>query len=163
MSLALLGMAVPLFAQESEVDQAKPSSQQQFALIASWEGRWQVAETEALQIVFEPSARGKTIVERWETASGLHSITVYHMDGDALIATHYCPQGNQPRLESRGGESGEIRFTFRDVTDLDSGESHTHELLFTSQADGAIIRTEVYMGEDGLEAPGTYTLTRTEP
>ncbi|MEX0342577.1 MAG: hypothetical protein AB3N06_08320, partial [Erythrobacter sp.] len=101
-----------------------------FELIADLEGRWQVAETPALEIVFEQTARGTTIVERWETASGLHSMTVYHRDGDAVVATHYCPQGNQPRLEARTLDAGEVRFAFRDVTDLDEGESHTHALRF---------------------------------
>jgi len=87
-------------------------------------------------------------------------MTVYHMDGDALVATHYCPQGNQPRLESRGDVAAEIRFAFRDVTDLDSGESHTHDLWFTPQADGTVRRSEVYRGGEGLEVPGHYTLSR---
>ena len=132
----------------------------QFELIRSWEGRWQVAETPSLQIVFESTARDSVMVERWETTAGLHSMTIYHMDGAAVIATHYCPQGNQPRLESSTASSGEIRFAFRDVTDLDAGESHTHELWFTPGPDGTLRRSEVYRGEDGLQAPSQYTLSR---
>lgn len=146
-------------AQETaSADQVSPKDQ--FALMTAWEGRWDVAETSALQIVFEITARGSTLIERWETASGLHSITVYHLDGEELLATHYCPQGNQPRLESRGAQSTGIYFTFRDVTDLDAGESHTHTLSFTPQSDGSLRRTEVYTGEDGPQEPGSYTLTR---
>ncbi len=133
---------------------------EQFESIRSWEGRWEVAETTALQIVFEATARGSAMVERWETSAGLHSMTIYHMDGEELIATHYCPQGNQPRLESREAASGEVRFAFRDVTDLDAGEAHAHALWFTPGADGALQRSEVYRGEDGLQEPSVYTLTR---
>ena len=136
------------------------SPSEQFALIRSWEGRWDVAETSALRIVFKTTARGSAIVERWETAAGLHSMTVYHMDGEALVATHYCPQGNQPRLESRDARGGEIHFAFRDVTDLDIGESHAHALWFTPGADGTLQRSEVYHSEDGLQPPSVYTLTR---
>jgi hypothetical protein len=139
---------------------ASLSPTEQFELIRSWEGRWQVAETDALKIVFEKTARGSVMVERWETSAGLHSMTLYHMDGESLIATHYCPQGNQPRLESRTASSGEIRLAFRDVTDLDAGESHTHELWFTPGADGRLQRSEVYRGDDGLQAPSHYTLSR---
>ena len=134
--------------------------QQQFELIRSWEGRWKVADTEALHIVFEATARGSVMVERWETSAGLHSMTIYHMDGEAVVATHYCPQGNQPRLESRGDSSGDIRFAFRDVTDLDKGESHTHSLSFAPVPDGTLLRSEVYRGEDGPQAPSSYTLSR---
>lgn len=133
---------------------------EQFESIRSWEGRWEVAETTALRIVFEATARGSAMVERWETSAGLHSMTIYHMDGEELIATHYCPQGNQPRLESREAASGEVRFAFRDVTDLDAGEAHAHALWFTPGADGTLQRSEVYRGEDGLQQPSVYTLTR---
>ncbi len=157
--LALFVLATPLHSQEQESKNALSPSEQ-FELISSWEGRWQVAETPALEIVFEQTARGSVMVERWETASGLHSMTVYHLDGDVLVATHYCPQGNQPRLESRATVDGQIRFTFRDVTDLDAGESHTHDLWFVPGDDGTIRRAEVYRGESGLQEPGQYTLSR---
>ena len=156
-AIALLATAANAQPDEKRESLAPP---QQFELIRSWEGRWQVAETPALQIVFEATARGSTMVERWETSAGLHSMTVYHMDGDALIATHYCPQGNQPRLESRSASSAEIRFAFRDVTDLDAGESHTHALWFTPAADGTMRRSEVYRGDDGVQDPSHYTLSR---
>ena len=156
--LLLAMLALPSLAHAQE---AAPSpAERQFAQIVALEGRWQVAETDALQIVFEKTARGHTMIERWETASGLHSITVYHLDGDRLIATHYCPQGNQPRLESIDGDDGAIAFRFRDITDLDDGESHTHRLRFDPQGDGSVVRTEVYTGPEGLGDPGIYTLVR---
>jgi len=151
--------AAPLRAEVAE-QPAVVSPAEQFAMIRSWEGRWQVAETTALEIVFEPTARGSAMIERWETRSGLHSVTIYHMDGDAMVATHYCPQANQPRLEARSGPVGPIRFAFRDVTDLDDGESHTHELAFAPADDGSLVRSEVYRGEDGLQEPSQYTLSR---
>ena len=155
-ALALFAAAPPAFA-----DSPAPSpTEQQFAQIAAWEGRWTVAETDALEIVFEITARGKTVVERWETATGLHSMTVYHLDDDTVVATHYCPQGNQPRLETVAGDAGTISFRFRDITDLDPGEAHTQTLVFAPQADGSLKRTEVYLGDDGPQAPGTYTLIK---
>ena len=157
--LAVTLAAIPVFAQAGEAEDIVTPAQQ-FALIQSWEGRWQVEETTALEIVFEKTARGTAMIERWETGAGLHSMTVYHMDGERLVATHYCPQGNQPRLESHGGKSDEIRFAFVDVTGLDDGESHAHDLWFRPGADGTIRRYEVYKGEQGLQAPGSYTLGR---
>lgn len=153
--------AVLLFASPALADASSPSlAEEQFAKIVSWEGRWTVAETDALEIVFESTARGKTMVERWETAAGLHSITVYHVNGEHVVATHYCPQGNQPRLASVTGDETKIAFAFRDITGLDAGESHTHTLAFEPQADGSLLRTEVYTGADGPGAPSSYTLKR---
>lgn len=153
---ALLALASPAFA-----DDAAPSlAEAQFAQILGWEGRWQVAETDALEIVFETTARGKIVVERWETAAGLHSITVYHLDGDAVVATHYCPQGNQPRLQSVPGDPDAIAFEFRDITGLDEGESHQFALDYTVRGDGALLRSEVYRSAEGPGEPSSYTLTR---
>ncbi|WP_271438439.1 hypothetical protein [Pontixanthobacter luteolus] len=50
--LALLAFAVPLHAHARE-NAAALSPSEQLELISSWEGRWQVAETPALEIVFE--------------------------------------------------------------------------------------------------------------
>lgn len=153
---AMLALASSAMAE----DAAPTSAEAQFAQILSWEGRWQVAETDALQIVFEVTARGKTVVERWETAAGLHSITVYHLDGDAVVATHYCPQGNQPRLQSVPGDAGAIAFEFRDITGFDEGESHQFALDYTSREDGSLVRSEVYRSAEGPGEPSSYTLTR---
>ena len=159
LACALTVGGAPLGAQVPEqADVASPA--EQFATIRSWEGRWQVAETSALEIVFEQTARGSAMIERWETRSGLHSITIYHLDGDALVATHYCPQGNQPRLEARSGPPGSVNFKFRDITGLDDGESHTHELAFVSADNGTVVRSEVYRSGAALEEPSSYTLSR---
>jgi hypothetical protein len=136
------------------------SAAQQFEQISQWVGRWGVDETDRLTIVFERTANGRTIVERWETPNGLHSMTVYHMDGDMLVATHYCPQGNQPRLVSRGSDGDDITFTFRDATDLDPQESYQHDLGFEPQPDGSLVRSEIYLAPGGQAEPGQYTLRR---
>lgn len=159
LNLAITLGVAPLGAEETQ-HSGVVSPAQQFEMIRSWEGRWQVAETSALEIVFEPTARGSAMIERWETKSGLHSVTIYHMDGGVLVATHYCPQGNQPRLEARSGPVGPVRFTFRDVTGLDEGESHAHDLAFAAADDGSIVRSEVYRGSEGLQEPSHYTLSR---
>lgn len=89
------------------------------------------------------------------------SMTVYHMDGAALIATHYCPQGNQPRLQYREESSNErLHFTFRDATNLpDPNIAHQHEFWIRFHADGTFARDETYL-EDGEAGSETATYTR---
>lgn len=45
-------------------------------------------------------------------------ITIYHPDGADLIATHYCPDGDQPRMRARvsSASATEIRFVLQDST-----------------------------------------------
>jgi len=60
-------------------------------------------------------------------------LTVYHLDGDRLLLTHYCMAGNQPRMQARSfnPESGELEFQFLDATNLTAaGTGHMHDARF---------------------------------
>ncbi len=89
-----------------------------------------------------------------------HSLTVYHLDGPRLVATHYCPQGNQPRLEAQADGEGGIVFSFAGATDLDSSESYQHDLFIAPQDDGSVVRSEVYFGPEGPGDPSSLILRR---
>lgn len=132
----------------------------QFERIAAMTGEWRVQETARLKIVFEPTAGGSVIVEKWMLGERMHSMTLYHRDGERLIATHYCPQGNQPRLAATATEGPETRFAFLDATGLDPGESFQHDLSFKPNPDGSVSRAEVYWSPEGAGPESTYTLVR---
>lgn len=103
------------------------------------------------------------IVESWERAGQPHSLTLYHRDGDTVLATHYCPQGNQPRLNlGRERKPGMLAFSFRDATDLDAGESYLHDLRFDLAVPGRIVRSETYRRGDADE-PSSLVLVRDAP
>ena len=110
-------------------------------------GVWRNADKpdSALRIRFSLTAGGTVLVESWERAGDPHSLTLYHRDGAALLATHYCPQGNQPRMALVDGGGGAIHFAFRDVTDLDPGESHQHDLWLDLSDPARPVRSEVYL------------------
>ena len=133
-----------------------------FQRLSGLEGEWADAGNPAspLRIRFYPTAGGTTLVEEWGVGAKTHSLTLYHRDGDTLIATHYCPQGNQPRLAlARDASDDEIAFTFRDATDLGAGESALHDLGFDLSDPARIIRTESYRsGKQGNAS--TLTLVR---
>ena len=81
-------------------------------------------------------------------------MTAYHRDGDHLLATHYCPQGNQPRLQMKQvAQSSDIIFEFRDATNLYSlKDSHQHSLRFSLEdKNTSITRGETYRSEKGDE------------
>ena len=75
------------------------------------------------------------------------SMTVYTMDGDRLLATHYCPQGNAPRLRLEGIDaSGAYRFEFVNGAHLqDPQGSHEHAFWLRIDAAGTITRGETYV------------------
>ena len=87
--------------------------------------------------------------------------TVFHLDGDRLLATHYCAQGNQPRLRLRAGPGSDVLvFEFLDATNLGSAtDPHLVRLTFLSRDPDHLVREEVY-AENGREAVGTLLLER---
>ena len=100
------------------------------------------------------------LVEEWTANGAPHSLTLYHRDGHTLMATHYCPQGNQPRLSLASSSSGQkLSFTFRDATDLDAGESVQHDLTFDFGDPVHLIRSETYRQGDKDET-SQLTLVR---
>lgn len=142
----------------SAVDGLRPSPKKveagaAFEQLARLVGTWRPANDPegALRIRFYLTAGGTVIVESWEARGRPHSLTLYHRDGQALLATHYCPQGNQPRLALAGLDAGGLHFTFRDATDLEPAtESHQHDLWFDLTNPNRPVRGETYSGKDGL-------------
>ena len=55
-------------------------------------------------------------------------MTVYHLDGDNLVATHYCAMGNQPKMKAKQSRSSEkIVFECQGGTNMKSeNDSHIH-------------------------------------
>lgn len=60
-----------------------------------------------------------------------HEITMFYLNGDRLLATHYCDAGNQARLEGKMSPDGKtIEFSFLDVTGRTKG-GLVKRLVFT--------------------------------
>jgi hypothetical protein len=79
--------------------------------------------------------------------------TVFHMDGDRLLVTHYCVAGNQPRLVATSirNQGREIEFSFLDATNLKSPEAgHMHRAVFSLDSDDRY-RTRWTFYRDGRE------------
>lgn len=125
------------------------SAQDSFNIIKKLVGTWKVKDSESdFRINFELTANNTVLMETWLFQGNKHSLTVYHLDGKRLIATHYCPQGNQPRLEMTGSsKEGKIEFKFFDATNLSNSEaSHQHYLAFVIANESKYIeRIETYL------------------
>ena len=101
-----------------------------FARLKTLTGEWQADTKEGkARISYELVAGGTALLER-ETMEGMPPmLTVYYVDGDRLLLTHYCMAGNQPRMQEQRFDSntGEIEFAFLDATNLaNPGAGHMH-------------------------------------
>lgn len=98
--LAALGAGFPE-APQSDVDDGA-AAREFFARLQSLEGRWQASSTKGWHevTVFEVIARGSVVMSSTEFAGEPRRklVTMFYLDGDRLVLTHYCEARNQPHL-----------------------------------------------------------------
>lgn len=90
------------------------------------------------------------------------TVTLYHRDGDALMLTHYCSVGNQPRMRAEAPHSlaDALTFSFVDVSNLATPwEGHMHQLTVTFQDDDHIKQAWIWR-EAGIDTLARFLLTR---
>ena len=84
-------------------------------------------------------------------------LTVYHLDGDRLLLTHYCMEGNQPRMRAQPfhAETGELEFQFLDATNLKGPKAgHMHNAKFRF-LDANHVTTDWSFFENGVKKTTT--------
>jgi hypothetical protein len=59
-------------------------------------------------------------------------ITMFNLDGDRFLLTHYCAAGNQPRMKASASPDGKtVTFDFVDGTNLkSSNDPHMYRVIF---------------------------------
>jgi hypothetical protein len=141
---ALLGLVVgigPVLAGEEEGVEAKVA----FARLKKLEGEWKVAghdeHDKSSKIIYKVTAAGSSLMETEHPGSSHEMVTIYHLDGKNLLATHYCAAGNQPRLklDLKGSKPDLYSFVFDGGTNLDaSKDMHIHGLRIKFLEDGKV-------------------------
>ncbi len=134
------------------VNPAAAVFQELCTLVGTWEGTF--ANGRQHTVTYRLTAGGTVLVETWALAPGRESMTLYYLDGDALVATHYCPQGNQPRLRwVPDGLPARRTFTFQDGSNLQAkGASHQHAFWVEVQGPDRYLRSETYVANGSTAA-----------
>lgn len=139
-----------------------------FSSLRRLAGSWKIehpksAREKELRILFQVIAADSVVVETFVRNKSQPTQTMYHRDGSRLIATHYCAQGNQPRLQlSRQSTPQQLEFEYLDATNLESNsQSHLIHLSFDLSDAQHVRREEVYSG-DGQTDTTAYSLVRTK-
>lgn len=134
-----------------------------FVALKALVGTWRTAgkPDSPLRVRFSLTADATVLVEEWTRNGQPHSLTLYHRDGTELIATHYCPQGNQPRLTLLPQvKANVLRFVFKDATDLDAAhEAHAVALAFDLSDQASLVRRETYR-QGGIDEASELRLVR---
>lgn len=125
---------------------ASEETKAKFEKMKKLAGVWQTADenkdgTPDSTIIYKLVSGGSAVAEYLMPGSEHEMVTMYHLDGDSIIATHYCSLGNQPRMRSKaGGDSNKLAFEFIDGTNmLSKDDMHIHSLVMTFSSDDSII------------------------
>lgn len=69
-----------------------------------------------MTVEYKVTSGGSAVVETLFPGTAEEMTTMYHMDGDKIVMTHYCLIGNQPRMEASPSAGDTLEFTLRDIT-----------------------------------------------
>lgn len=133
------------------------------AKLKSLAGTWTGANDQGPYTVeYEVVGNGSAVVERLFPGTPHSMVTVYHLDGDALVATHYCSIGNQPhlRLDGAASDGNSLVFGYTGGTNIRPDVPHIAGARFVfTDADHF---TTDWASMKGDEAEGTmhFDLTR---
>ena len=113
-------------------------------------GTWVKADeagkpTEDVVSVIKLTAGGSAVQETLFPGQPLEMVSMYTVDGNDLVMTHYCVIGNQPRMRASAKTVGkELKFEFDGGANLDpQKDKHMHSV------------TLKFADEDHIEIDGT--------
>jgi hypothetical protein len=130
------------------------------SLVGEWEGKAQ--DGRQLNVTYQIVSGGSALIETLQSANEPSMVTLYHLDGDRLMATHYCSAGNQPRMltQPTAGELKDLDFKFVDVTNLAKPKAgHMRNLAVTFEDKDHIKQVWTFR-MDGKDEKTTFNLER---
>src|SRR5204862_1344540 len=139
--VVLMSLATMAFAQSD--------AQKSFDKLKNLAGTWQGAVTvdppqkdmgngSLTQVSLRVTSRGNALVHEMKEAGTPddpakydHPVTMFYLDNDRLLLTHYCDAGNRPRMTARTSPDGKtVEFDFVDVSGP-TDHGHMQHAVFT--------------------------------
>ena len=99
-------------------------------LEGAWRGHVTSADGPQAEARYEKTAAGNAVAERLFPGTPHEMLTVYYLDGEDLVLTHYCATGNHPRMRLDPAASSPERlvFAFDEATNFSADvDPHMHE------------------------------------
>jgi hypothetical protein len=154
LALALLFSATTALGQND----SKKAFDQMKTLAGTWEGKTSSGQTG--QVTFRVTSNGSALMSEIKSSEE-NMITMFNLDGDRLLLTHYCGAGNQPRMKATLSPDGKsVAFEFIDATNLASpAAGHMHGAVFTMVDANHHTEEWIWM-QDGKENREKFELAR---
>ncbi len=119
--ICLLAPAAVVFAQDPKPASTQSEAKKAFAKLKTLTGSWQGTVMDIpINFTIRAVSSGTAILHEGHTSKEgppKHEITMFYVEGDRLLATHYCDAGNRARWEGKMSPDGKaIDFSFLEVT-----------------------------------------------
>ena len=141
-----------------------PAVKSSFEALKALSGTWEKKDDKGQMVtasVFSVGSGGSAVREIMFPGTDYEMTNMYHMDGDGLVATHYCAAGNQPRMRCQRAAGGVYMFNFADVTNLKSADTEHMAELKLVIVDKDHLRQEWQSFKDGKKTEHvTFELSR---
>ncbi len=129
----------------------------QFEQLKTLAGEWRGTGTHGEEIMdasisYRITAAGSVVMETMFGGTEHEMITMYHLNGEDLMLTHYCALHNQPRMKAiPSSDTSTIAFIYIDGTNMVSDQvPHMHSVTFDFLGEDQI-KTVWSMHADGAE------------
>lgn len=121
-------------------------------------GEWDATTPEGkTRITYQLISNGTALME---TIVNENMVTVYHPDGEAILMTHYCAAGNQPRMRAQPSRGDSIAFQYVDAANLKSSADGHMQRLVIKFHDADHVIEEWTWKQDGKETTSAFHLQR---
>ena len=163
LGLLAFGSAALLLAAEEKQSKIAPSPayDKMKTLVGAWEGTAneggkQMPVSTRFQLV-----AGSSVLADWLGEGTPHEmVTMFHMDGNDLMATHYCAAHNQPRMVlMTGDDPNRLVFKFKDGTNIQANAGHMQQVAFIFDGANHHVEEWTYL-QNGKEGTTRFDFRR---
>jgi hypothetical protein len=137
-----------------------PAFDQLKSLAGHWEGK-DSSGTPA-KVTYEVISNGSVVMEHLQPGTESEMVTMYSLEGDRIVATHYCAVGNQPTMQTAplSAATGKYDFSFVRAAGMSSPDEGHMIALSLSISDKEHL-TQVWTFQDrGRSMANSFTYTR---
>ena len=160
-----VGMMV-LVAAAASLAADKIKSEEAFDRLTSLKGEWKGEQKGVkISVIYTLTANGSALMEEFRPEKGHEMITMFTVDGDQLIATHYWSAKNQPQMVTPTITDAQkpLAFSLARITGLKSPDAWHNTGLTVIQEDNDHLTQEWTYQSKGKSGETIFRYTRIQP
>jgi hypothetical protein len=129
------------------------------SMVGNWQGKSPSGGTS--EVTYRLAAGGTAVMADMHMA-GEDMVSMYYVDGDQLLMTHFCPTNNQPRMKAViSADLSTVTFDFLDATNLPGPQAgHMHRAVFLFSADPGHYSEEWTWKQEGKDSKMYFEMQR---